>query len=58
VPAVAVSAAVATVVVYAVPLVGWLFEPVRPRRRAPQRERRTAPPARAELRRQRSAEAA
>ena len=48
VPAVAVSAAVAAVVVYAVPLVGWLFEPVKPRRHAPQRERRTAPPAHAE----------
>jgi hypothetical protein len=58
VPAIAVSAAVAAAVVYAVPLVGWLFEPVRPRRRAPQRARRAAPPARAELRSQRSAEAA
>jgi hypothetical protein len=48
VPAIAVSAAVAALVVYAVPLVGWLFEPVRPRRQAPQRARRAAPPARAE----------
>jgi hypothetical protein len=47
VPAIAVSASVAAAVVYAVPLVGWLFEPVKPRRRAPQRERRAAqPPAR------------
>jgi hypothetical protein len=58
VPAIALSAAVAAVVVYAVPLVGWLFEPVRPRRRAPQRARRAAPPARAELRTPSSAEAA
>jgi hypothetical protein len=43
VPAVAVSAAVAALVVYSVPLVGWLFEPVRPRRQAPQRARRAAP---------------
>jgi hypothetical protein len=49
VPAIAVSAAVAAAIVYGVPLVGWLFEPVRPRRRAPQRERRAAaPPAHAE----------
>jgi hypothetical protein len=37
VPAIAVSAAVAALVVYAVPLVGWLLEPVKPRRRAPVR---------------------
>jgi hypothetical protein len=48
VPAIAVSAAVAAAIVYALPLVGWLFEPVRPRRRAPQRARRAVPPARAE----------
>lgn len=48
VPAIALSAAVAAAVVYAVPLVGWLFEPVRPRRRAPQRARRAVPPAHAE----------
>ena len=46
VPAIAVSAAVAAVVVYAVPLVGWLFEPVTPRRRAGHRERRAASPSR------------
>ena len=45
VPAIAVSAAVAAIVVYAVPVVGWLFEPVRPQRRqaAPERVRRAAP---------------
>lgn len=48
VPAIAVSAAVAAVAVYAVPLVGWLFEPVKPRRRASQRERATPPSRRAE----------
>ena len=48
VPAVAVSAAVAAAIVYAVPLVGWLFEPVRPRRRVRQRDRRAVPPAHAE----------
>jgi hypothetical protein len=58
VPAVAISAAVAAAIVYCAPLVGWLFEPVRPRRRAPQHERLAAPPARAELRSRRSAEAA
>jgi len=46
VPAVAVSAAVAAAIVYAVPLVGWLFEPVRPHRHAPQRAHRATPPAR------------
>jgi hypothetical protein len=58
VPAIAVSAAVAALTLYSVPLVGWLFEPVKPRRREPQRARRAAPQARAELRRPRSAEAA
>jgi hypothetical protein len=48
VPAIAISAAVAAAIVYAVPLVGWLFEPVRPRRHVPQRERRAVPPAHAE----------
>ena len=47
VPKVAISAAVAAVVVYTVPLVGWLFGQLRPRRHAPQRARRAAP-ARAE----------
>lgn len=47
VPKVAISAAVAAAVLYSVPLVGWLLEPLRPRRRAPQRSRRAAP-ARAE----------
>jgi hypothetical protein len=48
VPTIGISAAVAAAIVYSVPLVGWLFEPVRPRRRAPQRARRAAPPAHAE----------
>jgi hypothetical protein len=46
VPAIAVSAAVAAAIVYAVPVVGWLFEPVAPHRRAPQRA--AAPARRAE----------
>jgi hypothetical protein len=42
VPHIALSAAVAAVVVYALPLVGWLFEPLAPRRREPQRVRAAA----------------
>ncbi|HEV7134864.1 MAG TPA: hypothetical protein VGN27_14145 [Gaiellaceae bacterium] len=47
VPQVALSAAIAAVVFYALPLVAWLFEPVAPRRRAP-RPARASAPARAE----------
>lgn len=47
VPHVALSAAVAAVVVYALPLVGWVLEPLAPRRRAP-RPARASAPARAE----------
>ena len=47
VPKVAISAAVAAVVVYTVPLVGWLFAPLRPRRHAPQSARRAVPASRA-----------
>jgi hypothetical protein len=47
VPHLAVSAAVAAMLVYALPLLGWLFEPLASRRRAPQRVRAAAP-ARAE----------
>ena len=35
VPALAVSTLVAVLVVYSLPLVGWLVEPLRPRRREP-----------------------
>jgi peptidoglycan/LPS O-acetylase OafA/YrhL len=44
VPALAVSTLVATLVVYSLPLMGWLLEPLRPRRRDPSRvsETRTA----------------
>jgi hypothetical protein len=50
VPHIALSAAVAAVLVYALPLVGWLFEPLAPRHREPQRVRTTtaAPRRRAE----------
>ena len=34
VPKLAISAAIAALLVYALPLVGWLFEPLRPRPRA------------------------
>ena len=34
-PALAVSTLVAALVVYSLPLMGWLFEPLRPRRREP-----------------------
>jgi hypothetical protein len=46
VPHIALSAAVAAVLVYALPLVGWLFAPLAPRRREPQRVRAAAAPAR------------
>jgi HAMP domain-containing protein len=39
VPALAVSTLVAALAVYSLPLVGWLLEPLRPRRRASQRAR-------------------
>jgi hypothetical protein len=39
VPKLGISAAVAAVVVYGLPLVGWLLEPLRPRRRSPARAR-------------------
>lgn len=51
VPQVAVSAAVAAVLLYTLPLLGWLLEPLALRRRAsqPQRQRaHSAPPAHAE----------
>ncbi|HEY8705088.1 MAG TPA: hypothetical protein VIL98_10055 [Gaiellaceae bacterium] len=41
VPALAVSTLVAVLVVYSVPLLGWLLEPLRPRRREPRRVRQT-----------------
>ena len=41
VPALAVSTLVAVLVVYSVPLLGWLVEPLRPRRREPRRVRET-----------------
>jgi hypothetical protein len=37
VPVLAVSTLVATLVVYSMPLLGWLVEPLHPRRRAPSR---------------------
>ncbi|MGZ8716409.1 MAG: hypothetical protein ACXWYO_04785 [Gaiellaceae bacterium] len=40
-PALAVSTLVAALVVYSLPLVGWLVEPLRPRRREPSRVRET-----------------
>ena len=45
VPKIAISAAVAAVVLYAVPLVGWLFEPLHLRKTAPRSERSAATPA-------------
>ena len=42
VPPAAVSAAVAASVVYVVPLIGWLFAPIAPRRRASQHARAAA----------------
>ncbi len=48
VPHVAVSAAVAALLVYTLPLLGWLFEPLAPRRRARRRVRAAAPVSRAE----------
>jgi peptidoglycan/LPS O-acetylase OafA/YrhL len=46
VPTLAVSALVAALVMYALlPLVGWLIEPLRPRRREPSRVRETRRPA-------------
>lgn len=39
VPALAVSTLVAVLVVYSAPLLGWLAEPLRPRRREPRRVR-------------------
>lgn len=39
VPALAVSTLVASLVVYSLPVVGWLLEPLRPRRREPVRTR-------------------
>jgi peptidoglycan/LPS O-acetylase OafA/YrhL len=46
VPALAVSALVAALVMYALlPLVGWLVEPLRPRRREPRRVREARRPA-------------
>lgn len=41
VPALAVSTLVAVLVVYSVPLLSWLVEPLRPRRREPRRVRET-----------------
>jgi len=41
VPVLAVSTLVAALVVYSLPLVGWLLEPLRPRRRAPSRAHAT-----------------
>ena len=41
VPALAVSTLVGALFVYALPLVGWLLEPFRPRRREPLRVRET-----------------
>ncbi len=49
VPHVALSAVVAAIVLYALPLLGWVLEPLAPRRRAPQRARTVAAaPAQAE----------
>ena len=45
VPKLAISAAVAALILYATPLVGWLFEPLRLRKTAPQSERSAAAPA-------------
>jgi hypothetical protein len=41
VPALAVSTLVAVLLVYSLPVVGWLIEPLRPRRREPIRARET-----------------
>jgi hypothetical protein len=45
VPALAVSALVAALFMYSLPLAGWLVEPLRPRRREPSRVRETRRPA-------------
>ena len=45
VPKLAISAAVAALILYAVPLVGWLFEPLHLRQTAPKGERSAAAPA-------------
>jgi hypothetical protein len=48
VPHIAVSAAIAAVLVYTLPVVGWLFEPLATRRRTPAPARAAAPVSHAE----------